>query len=463
MNRSLTTKLVLAFIVVALISTSLVLLFIRLTSADRLNAFLMNQLRSDVSGELAEYYQQYGSWDDIARYWELDRPEPGGNKMHGMHMGGGNNPLFERRQRLVLVDQQGMVVISANPDYPLGSRVSTAAIDSGVPILADGGRVGTLLITGWQSSFTAEETQFLEQTNQALLIAALAALLVAILTGILLARTMIHPLQALTRATQRIAAGDLEQQVAVQSQDEIGQLAQSFNRMSQEVARVNRLRRQMTADIAHDLRTPLTIIAGYVESMQDGVLQPTPERLALIQAEVDRLQKMVEDLRLLSQADAGELPVNVELLSPQSLLEKVVSVHQHQAEQHSLAIKLELADNLPSIMVDETRMLQVFDNLIVNAMRYTPPGGEISLRAEKSGGTVLLSVTDSGMGIAAEDLSRIFERFYRSEKSRTGENGESGLGLAIVKTLVEAQSGTVWAESSPGQGARFFLRFPIAG
>jgi signal transduction histidine kinase len=257
-----------------------------------------------------------------------------------------------------------------------------------------------------------------------------------------------------------MAQGELEQQVQVRSRDEIGQLAQAFNLMSQQIARANQLRRQMTADIAHDLRTPLTVIAGYIESMRDGVLQPTPQRLDLIYQEIERLQKMVNDLRMLSQADAGELNLHPQPVQPLALLERAAQLFQHHASQAGITLTVDAHEHVASILVDEDRMMQVLDNLISNALRYTPSGGEVTLRARQDGKRVLLQVADTGSGIPAEELPHIFERFHRVDPSRHSESGGSGLGLAIVRALVEAQGGRVSAESEPGKGTTISVEFP---
>ena len=224
-----------------------------------------------------------------------------------------------------------------------------------------------------------EENLFLMRTNQALLMAVAGALLVALLSGFVLARTLIRPIQAMTQAAQNMAAGQLNQQVEVKSQDELGKLAGAFNRMSAEVTRANQQRRQMTADIAHDLRTPLTVIAGYIEAMRDGVLKPTPERMTLIYTEIERLQNLVGDLKMLSQVDAGELPLHPQPIEPRRLLEQAASTFQHRAGQQQVELHVQAVDNLPSICVDEARMMQVFGNLLTNALRYTPSGGKIQL------------------------------------------------------------------------------------
>ncbi len=287
------------------------------------------------------------------------------------------------------------------------------------------------------------------------------ALLVALVIGYLLTRTLTRPLKALTSAAQNIASGQLEQQVEVKSKDEIGQLADSFNRMSQEVVRVNQMRRQMTADIAHDLRTPLTVIAGYIESMRDGVLKVTPERLDLIYSEIERLQILVGDLRMLSQADSGELPLHIQKLSPRYLLKRATELFQHHADQQKVTLRMKAAEDLPKISVDEDRMMQVLDNLVSNALRYTPSGGRITLAAQKRDQEVEITIQDNGSGIPSAELPQIFDRFHRADKSRHSENGESGLGLAIVKALVESHHGRVWADSTPGKGTTIHIALPI--
>jgi signal transduction histidine kinase len=220
----------------------------------------------------------------------------------------------------------------------------------------------------------------------------------------------------------------------------------------------------MTADIAHELRTPLTVIAGYIESMRDGVLAPSPDRLGVIYAEIEHLQRLVGDLRLLSQADAGELKLNRQPLPPLELLQQAAASFAHQAQQKGVRLHLSPNGPLAPIHVDETRMLQVLGNLLSNALRYTPPGGQVELRAASgaAGAGVTLSVQDTGPGIAPDDLPHIFNRFYRADPSRAEDSGASGLGLAIAKALVEAHGGALSAVSALGQGTTFTIHFPVA-
>ncbi|HEX9012734.1 MAG TPA: ATP-binding protein [Anaerolineaceae bacterium] len=465
MLKSLYWKLTLAFVLVALVTAGLVALFIRLTNADRLTQLIQDQQRSSLQTALTSYYTTNGSWSGIEQNWQQVQTSSfppasaqGGTQTASNRPPGDHGP----RSLFGLADTQGNVLISANPNEPVGMKVSANVLKAGTPITVNGTQVGTILANNQPPGFNPQETQFLNRTNEALVYAMLGALALALLIGVLLSRALTHPLQALTRAAQSITRGQLEQQVKVNSNDELGQLAVAFNRMSQEVSRVNLLRRQMTADIAHDLRTPLTVISGYIESMRDGVLKPTPQRLSLIYSEIERLQNLVGDLRMLSMADAGELPLNPQDLSPQALLERTASLFRHQAEQQGVTIHVRAGEDLPAMRVDEARMMQVMGNLISNSLRYTPEGGKIMLSAASNGTGIEIDVEDTGSGIAEEELPYIFDRFHRADKSRHSETGESGLGLAIVKALVESHGGSVTAESAAQQGTIIHLKFPQA-
>lgn len=450
---SLVWKLIITIMVVALITAGLMAVFIRITSQDRLSRLIIDQQRSNLNESLTEYYSINGSWAKITDSWQQLR----------MHRNSPPPPPVEdhRRQLFGLADVDGKILISIDPAYPVGSILPSETIKTGVPVIVSEKQVGTILTANLPPGFNPEEYLFLQRTNEALLYALIGALLAALILGILLARTLIRPLKALTEAANHIAEGNLEQQVTVNSKDEIGQLATSFNLMSKEVARVNGLRRQMTADIAHDLRTPLTTIAGYIESMQEGVLKPTPERLALIYSEIEVLQNLVGDLRMLSRVDAGDLTLNQRNFSPDYLLERASASFHQRAEKQNIAIQTQSAPDLPQILVDEDRMMQILGNLITNSLRFTPEGGRILLCANSSDGNVEIAVQDNGSGIAAEELPLLFDRLHRIDKSRSDLSGETGLGLAIVKALVTAQKGTISVESTPGEGTTFTMKFPV--
>ena len=337
-------------------------------------------------------------------------------------------------------------------------KIKQGEIGKGIPIEFDGQVVGTVISTGQPLVRKPIEQKYIDQINQAFWVAGVAGALVALVFAIFLARSLTRPVRELTDATRAMAQGRLKQQVPVRSQDELGELAQSFNQMSADLSRATQSRKQMTADIAHDLRNPLTVISGYLESLQDGKLQPTPERFATMQAEVQQLQRLVEDLRTLSLADAGELKLHIQSVKPGELLDSVAAVFQHQAEWQKVQIKVKAEPGLPEIQVDPERLEQVLGNLVSNALRYTPEGGEISLVAEQVAGSLIVSVEDNGSGIPPEILPHIFERSYRGDPARSGD--ESGLGLAIVKSIIELHGGSVSAASQPGGGSCFSLTLP---
>ena len=441
---------------VALITTGLLAISIRLTSVNRLSNLIVDQQRSTLQTDLIEYYASNGSWNGVTEEWQQMRirafpTQAAPPADHRIALAPNFPPNSNRRNSFGLADAQGIVIVSPDQHIPVGSVVPADVLKTGTPLLMNGKQIGTILDANAPPPFNPEENLFLQRTTDALLLAMGGAMLVALIMAVILSRTLIHPIRALTQAAQNITEGHLEQEVKVGAKDEIGQLAMAFNRMSEEVARVNQLRRQMTADIAHDLRTPLTVIAGYVESMRDGVLQPTEARLSLIYTEIERLQNLVGDLKMLTQADAGELPLHPQPIAPRSILERAAAPFQQRAEKQGVRLLVEADEHLPEICVDDSRMMQVFSNLVSNALRYTPAGGEIHLGARASNGHVDLTVRDNGAGIPKEDLPFIFDRFYRVDKSRS-DGDESGLGLAIVKALVEAHGGSVRAESQVDNG-----------
>ena len=319
----------------------------------------------------------------------------------------------------------------------------------------------TVLVLGSPPPLGLLEESFLYRTNLALLYAALGASALALLLGIVLARAITHPIRDLTKAIRAVAGGDLKQNVIVRSKDELGELANAFNQMSTDLDRLVKSRRQMTADIAHDLRNPLTVIGGYVESIHDGVLKPTPERLDAIQTEVQHLKRLVEDLRILSQADAGKLSLHLVAVSIPVLLEQTIQSYRALTVKQKIALKVDAPAGLPEIPADPDRLAQVLGNLITNSMRYTHPGGEITLQAKREAKSVVLTVSDNGKGVPSDALPYIFDRFYRVDDARSGGD-ESGLGLTIAKSIVEAHGGSVEAESLPGKGTSIKIVLPIS-
>ena len=459
--RSLAFKLTLAFLVVGVVGAALVALFVRQRTQHEFDRFVLSRYQQDLVDELADYYQTNGSWEGIGAILVSAqapiRPGPQG--------------LFPAPVTLLDADR---VVVYGGWRYQRGEQVEDRGKGQHVPVEAEGVTVGWLLFESLRDRASAmrepSESDFLERVNQAILLGALGATAVALLIGVFLARTISRPVRELTAATQVVAQGELGHQVPVRGQDDLGELAASFNRMSADLARSAESRRQMTADIAHELRTPLSLIMGYTEALSDGKLQGKPETFDILHEEAQRLSRLVDDLRTLSLADAGELSLTRRSAAPLALLERAASAHSAQAQAQDVSLRVEVDQDLPEIEVDPDRIAQVLDNLLSNALRYTPAGGEIVLSAQHSPGqgaahpgSLTIRVRDSGDGIAPEDLPHIFDRFYRGDKSRHLKEGESGLGLAIARSLVEAHGGSMSAESEPGVGTTFSIRLAARG
>jgi len=281
------------------------------------------------------------------------------------------------------------------------------------------------------------------------------------LIGYGFASLLLRPIHNLIKASEAMARGDLKQEIEIHLNDELGQLTASFNMMSHEVTKSNQRRRQMVADITHDLSTPLQIIAGYIEIIQDETLEATPERIGIIAAEIEHLRHLVNDLDLLVQTDSKTLTLSLEPIDLAEYLPQVVKKYTPLAQAQAIELTLAPLSNLPSVQGDRERLSQVIGNLITNALRHTPAAGLIHISAQDGRGRVLLQVRDTGSGIAPDDLPFIFDRFYQADPSRNA-SGKMGLGLAISKGLVEAMNGTISVESGYiGQGAVFTISLPL--
>ena len=486
--RSLAVKLILILLVVALSGALLLYVFARQTTQQEFGQYLIDSGQVAFINHAASYYEANGTWEGVAEYLRshprsqapaaadnAPRQTPAASIDVGQQMTRtSNNPPPQDQQQppqqqrfpdspwpFLLVDEQGHVVWAAGP-YHIGDLVPQSELDHGSAVKVNGTAVGTVIVTASAPELDPREKQYLERTNQALIKAALGAAAFAMLLGFLLSRTLTTPLRELTQAIRAMAHGKLQQAVPVRSKDELGELTASFNQMSADLARSNELRRQMTADIAHDLRTPLSVITGYLESLRDGVLKPTPERISVLYDEAQHLNRLVDDLRTLSLADARELPMVYQQIQPTALLERLAAGYQHQAEQNQITLSVACPADMPQVEIDIERMVQVLSNLVSNALRYTPSGGKVTLSACQEGAWVVLGVQDTGAGIAPGVLPHVFERFYRGDRARTQSSDESGLGLAIAKSIVELHGGCISAASAGlGKGSMFSIRLPI--
>lgn len=307
------------------------------------------------------------------------------------------------------------------------------------------------------------ERDFLDAIRNSLWLAALVAVLVGVALGFLFSWLITGPMRQLTLAARKVAAGDFSYRVSQKTDDEIGEVSDAFNTMAEQLEKKEKSRRQFLADIAHELRNPLSIVQGNLEAWLDGVITPAPEQVASVYDETVLLSRLVTDLRDLSLAEAGQLKLSQSATElDEFILAQVASV-QGRCQEKRISITAKLPDGLPYVLIDRDRVRQVLHNLIDNALRYTRAGGTIEIGAgEKTRGWVTVSVSDSGSGIAPEDLPNIFDHFYKADRSRKRGRGGAGIGLAMVKRLVELHGGKVWVESKKGKGSTFFFTLPVA-
>ncbi len=289
----------------------------------------------------------------------------------------------------------------------------------------------------------------------------LIAVVVALILTFILSRRILSPVKALTEASRKLGKGDFSQRVNVNDEGEVGELAESFNTMASDLEHNEQLRRNMVADVAHELRTPLSNLNGYLEAIRDGVIKPDAETIRSLSEEGATLSGLVNDLQELSLADAGELKLNYQSVDIAKLIKEAVTAAQTRANAKNIKLSASLPRNLPRVNIDPQRTRQVLNNLLANAIAHTLSKGTITVSAQRKVSEIITSVTDTGEGISAEDLPYIFERFYRVDKSRARSTGGSGLGLTIAKRLVEAHGGRIQVESELGKGSTFSFTLPV--
>jgi two-component system, OmpR family, sensor histidine kinase BaeS len=458
---TLQNKLILSYLTVALITVLVVSLLIRFTSGQSLMNLVSDQQSTQLSDVVQTYYASNGSLDGFFDYYmkfglaASGQPQP-------------NPPPGAPPKKLDLRGVYGLVdteyrALLPTLNYDVGQIVPADMVKQTIAVEVDGKVIAWILPdTSHQFKLNPVEQLYLTRSTLAIELAALAGMLAAVAMGFFLAGRLLKPIRRLTLASQALARGDLQQRVPVTSRDELGQLTNTFNLMSADLVQADQQRKRMTADIAHDLSTPLQIISGYVEMLEDGNVPLTPQRVEIIKTELEHLRRLVSDLKTLTQIDGGGLDIQLQPMQPSLLLERIYHAYQLITARQTVELVLDLPASCPPILVDEGRMLQVLMNLVDNALSYTPKGGRITLSATCSD-QVQLRVTDSGSGIEAEDLPFIFDRFYRADKARAANSGKTGLGLAICKALVTAQGGSIAVESAgKGQGTTITITFAPA-
>jgi histidine kinase len=363
---------------------------------------------------------------------------------------------------VVVVVGVGTLVLAASFATPSFFELRMAHMASG-----EGGMMGRGMGLG-NPAVSAQvdvalEDAFRGALGQGLLVAGAAAVVTAIAASVVVSRRIADPIHEMADASQRIATGRYTERVNANSRDELGELGSSFNAMAAALEATEQRRSELIGDVAHELRTPLATLRGYLEGLLDGVVQPSVETWARLHDETGRLQRLVDDLQELSRAESGQLSLHIRPILIDGLVRAAVERLGAPFTDKGVSLVADVEPAPRSVLADSDRTLQVLTNLLSNALRYTDRGGTVQVRSRTIDGEVAVAVSDTGVGIAAEHLSRIFERFYRVEKSRSRALGGSGIGLTIARALVEAMGGRIWAESpGPWRGATFTFTLPRA-
>jgi len=308
----------------------------------------------------------------------------------------------------------------------------------------------------------AEQT-FLNSVRNSLWLAALVAILTGVALGFFFSRLISGPMKQLTLAARKVANGDFSPRVSTKTDDEIGEVSVAFNTMAEQLETKEKSRRQLLADIAHELRNPLSIIQGNLEAWLDGVITPSSDQVASVYDETVLLSRLITDLRDLSLAEAGQLKLYQSATELGEFIFAEIASVQTRCQGKHISISADLPTGLPLVLIDKDRIRQVLHNLVENALRYTPERGSIKIGADyASPGWVTVSVSDTGAGIARKDLPHVFNHFYKADRSRHRGHGGAGIGLAMVKQVVELHGGEVWVKSRSGKGTTFYFTLPVA-
>ena len=421
--------------------------------------------------ELGKYYRENGSWQGVGALVSLELPAEEHAPGQGMGMGMGQGAHGEGMgymggQGMVgsftLADTSGEVLLTNDPEMP--QILPAAILQNAIPVQVGGDTVGYLVPESSVLDLTGIISENLAAAlNQSLLPTALITGGIALLLALIMAALLMRPVRQLTNAADQLAGGDLSQRVPVSGGKELEQLGRSFNQMAGSLERSLATRQAMTADIAHELRTPLSVQRANLEALQDGVYPLTLENLQPIIQQNNLLNQLVEDLRTLAMSDSKSLTLNLEPIDPVDIFKNICETFKSKFETRNISLNFHSFGACEPIQIDRGRITQVVNNLLQNAFRHTPDGGQVVADLKCNPTAITLAIHDSGDGIPEEALPHIFERFYRADQSRARDKGGTGLGLTIARRLAEAHRGELTAANHPDGGAVFTLKLPTGG
>ncbi len=422
------------------------------------------QHAQNIAGRFSDYYAAHNGWggvDTLLSTIQKGDRHPDPSKADHKAPPPNDKPPPLGAEQILLADTHGVVIASDDTDT-LGQTLSPEALSHGAPISVNGQTVGTVVIGAALGILDQQQKQLLDTVNMALLLSGAISAVLTVIIGLWVSTRLTTPIKQLMQGVKGLANGQWSEPLPIHDQNELGDLTRSFNQMAEEMTRQEQLRRQMVADIAHDLRTPLSVMALEVEAIRSG-LQTPAESTSSLQEEIEWLQHLVDDLHTLSLMDADQIQLQLEPVALSGFLRSLFNHWQGMAAKDQRSLGLEIPAQLPTLCIDSHRMRQALGNLLNNALQHTPPDAQITLRAAQDDHSIKIQVIDSGPGIAPQNLPHIFERFYRADRSRKRNLSYqgSGLGLSIAHQLVGLHHGTLTVNSTPGQGATFTVTLPV--
>lgn len=418
-----------------------------------------------IADSLEVFYARNDSWEGVFKFiGSMDAD----TQMHGRMMSGnlGNqpqnnqiSPSMQRNDIFAIADTDGNVIYGAQLIQI--EKLSEDQLEYTIPLYNKQNIIGYLIPPGTYFPNYDYIDILGERIKQASYISISFAGALALAFAIVLGYFLTKPINVLEQAANKMAEGDYSQRVKISSSPELKSLGETFNKLAESIQHHRKSRTAMTADIAHELRTPLAIQRANLEAIQDGIYPLDQDNIELILEQNNMLSKLVEDLRTLAQSDEKELKLFFEDSDLSYLIKNYIDAFQAQSEKNKIKLNYQFEDNIPLIPIDNYRLQQVMNNLLHNALRHTPEGGEIKVDLSKTSENIIIKIIDSGPGIPPEAISKIFKRFYRADSSRSREFGGTGLGLTIAKRFIEAHGGTLTADNHPEAGAEFKITFPI--